>query len=235
MTKVFLRKRHNQPNLRLVLQKSSVMKKNRILVLFAHPSQHRSEVNLPLFELAKSLDYVTAVDLYAEYPRFNIDINKEQQRLLTHDIIVFQFPFYWYSTPSILKQWQDLVLEYGFAYGPNGKQLKGKQFLCAISAGGQEQAYCASGYNHFTIRELLRPLEQTAYLTEMSYLPPFALFASRSAQEQGRLKQHRQMWLTLLDSLSNGKLHADMFDQEITINKQIKAIMQPQSAEEITQ
>ena len=197
------------------------MTKKKVLVLFAHPSQHRSEVNKPLFEAAKSLDFVTAVDLYAEYPRFNINVNREQKRLLEHDVIIFQFPFYWYSTPSILKEWQDLVLEYGFAYGHDGKFLRGKQFMCAISAGGQEHAYKAEGYNHFTVRELLRPLEQTATLTEMEYLPPFAIFGSRSAKEENRIERHVSNWNELLKALSVGTISASQCNGEITINDKL--------------
>lgn len=187
----------------------SSRKNKKILLLFAHPSQHRSEINQPLFKYAQSLDYVTAVDLYAEYPKFDIDIEKEQKRLIEHDVVIFLFPFYWYSTPSILKEWQDLVLEYGFAYGHDGNALNGKTFMCAISAGGAEDAYRAQGYNHFTVRELLQPLEQTARLTGMDYLPPFAMFGSRSAVEENRLDDHVASWQLLLD-----KLHQDEIDLE---------------------
>ena len=83
----------------------------KILILFAHPAQEKSEVNVPLIEAAQKLDHVTVVDLYGEYPKFRINIEREQQRLIEHDVIVFKFPFYWYSTPAILKEWQDLVLE----------------------------------------------------------------------------------------------------------------------------
>lgn len=197
----------------------------KVLLLYAHPSQHRSEVNKPLFDAAKSLDFVTAVDLYAEYPRFNIDVNMEQKRLLDHDVVIFQFPFYWYSTPSILKEWQDLVLEYGFAYGQKGKYLKGKQFLCALSAGGKEQAYHCEGYNHFTVRELLQPLEQTACLTEMEYIPPFVIFSSRSAQEEDRVQQHTSLWLQLLKGLSDGRISADKFSSENTMNEKLAELL----------
>jgi putative NADPH-quinone reductase len=107
---------------------------------------------------------VTLVDLYAEYPDFQIDIDREQGRLVGHDVLVFMHPLYWYSTPAILKEWQDLVLEHGFAYGSQGTALHGKIFFSALTAGGAEAAYQAEGYNHFTIRELLHPLEQTAAL-----------------------------------------------------------------------
>lgn len=180
--------------------------KKKLLLLFAHPSLHRSEINSALFKKAKQLEGVTCVDLYAEYPKFNIDINKEQQRLLEHDLIVFLFPLYWYSTPSILKEWQDLVLEYGFAYGDGGDRLTGKGFFCAVSAGGREEAYQSDGYNHFSIRELLHPLEQVASLTGMKYLPPFVLFGSRNAIEENRVESHLLDWEVLLKALLAEKL-----------------------------
>ncbi len=178
----------------------------KILLLFAHPAQTRSEVNLPLFKAAKDMPNITPIDLYAEYPQHRINIDREQQRLRDHQVIIFQFPLYWYSTPSILKEWQDLVLEYGFAYGAEGDALKGKHFLCALTAGGAEKAYRADGYNHFTIRELLRPLEQTANLTGMQFLPPFALFGSRSAAEESRIPQHIEDWQLLLEALTHNRI-----------------------------
>lgn len=178
----------------------------RILVLLAHPSIDRSEVNRPLADATEGVDGVDLVDLYAEYPNFQIDIDREQQRLLDHDVIVFQHPLYWYSTPALLKEWQDLVLEHGFAYGSDGTALQGKLFLNAISAGGSEAAYCSEGYNHFTIRELLHPLEQTALLCGMTYLAPFALFGSRTAVEEGRLDAHVADWIRVLEALRDDRL-----------------------------
>jgi putative NADPH-quinone reductase len=178
----------------------------RILVLFAHPSLARSEANAPMLAAARRLNGVTCVDLYAEYPAFEIDIDREQERLLAHDVVCFQHPLYWYSTPAILKEWQDLVLEHGFAYGAGGTALNGKLFFCASTAGGPEAAYCAQGYNHFSIRELLQPLEQTAYLCGMTYLPPFALFGARTAVQEGRIDAHVADWVRLLTALRDGHL-----------------------------
>ncbi|MGF1722464.1 NAD(P)H-dependent oxidoreductase [Vibrio kyushuensis] len=182
------------------------MEKKKVLVLYAHPSQHRSEVNQLLFEKACSIPNVTAVDLYGLYPTFDINIDSEQQRLLDHEVVIFQFPLYWYSTPAILKEWQDLVLEYGFAYGHEGNALEGKTFLCAITAGGKEDAYQSEGYNHFTIRQLLQPLEQTATLTGMNYIAPFALFGSRTALEENRINDHVDLWSSLLTALVENTL-----------------------------
>ena len=181
----------------------------KVLVLFAHPAPARSEVNVPLFNEAKLNKQVTAVDLYAQYPDFNINIEREQQRLVDHDVIVFLFPLYWYSTPSILKEWQDLVLEYGFAYGHEGTALKDKLFLCAISAGGKEKAYQSEGFNHYTIRQLLQPLEQMAQITHMNYIAPFAIFGSRTAQEENRVAEHKEKWRTLLTQLTTNTLDTE--------------------------
>lgn len=192
---------------------------NRILILFAHPSQPRSEVNMPLFEASKNLDGVTAIDLYAEYPTFNIDINREQRRLTEHDTIIFMFPLYWYSTPAILKEWQDLVLEYGFAYGEGGTALKGKNFLCSITAGGSEKGYQHGGYNHFTVREILQPLEQTANFTHMEYLPPFVLFGARTALEENRLACHIENWTKLLTQLRDNAVDVKRACEFPTLNE----------------
>lgn len=176
----------------------------KILVLFAHPSIDRSEVNRPLAEATKGVEGVTFVDLYALYPRLDIDVDREQKRLLENDVIIFMHPLYWYSTPAILKEWQDLVLEHGFAYGSGGNALRGKIFFCATTAGGSEPAYAEQGYQHFTLRQLLQPLEQMAFLCGMIYLPPFSLFSSRDAFEENRIRHHVSDWRRLLQSLKEG-------------------------------
>ena len=183
--------------------------RRKLLILFAHPSLDRSEVNAELLQVSRSVEGVSVVDLYAEYPSYQIDIDREQQRLLEHDALIFMFPLYWYSTPSILKEWQDLVLEYGFAYGQEGTALKGKLFLCALTAGGPHKAYCQEGFNHYTIRELLRPLEQTATLCGLRYLAPFALFGSRTAVEESRVDAHLEQWRKTLEALRDRRFDID--------------------------
>src|SRR6188508_1129168 len=108
----------------------------RVLVLFAHPVLERSRVNRRLADAIRGLEGVTFRDLYELYPNFSIDVQAEQEQLLAHDVIVFQHPFYWYSCPAIVKEWQDLVLEHGWAYGVGGTQLRGKIWLNAITTGG---------------------------------------------------------------------------------------------------
>ena len=180
--------------------------KQKVLVLFAHPAQRGSEVNVPMLKVAEWVTGVTVVDLYAEYPVLDIDIDAEQARLREHDVIVFAFPMYWYSTPAILKEWQDQVLEYGFAYGSEGTALHGKTFFAATTTGGPEEAYRTEGYNHFTVRQLFAPLEQTASLCGMTYLPPLILHRARSAKELRTVDPHLEAWEHLLEALVHGSL-----------------------------
>lgn len=148
----------------------------RVLILFAHPALEKSRIHRRLIREVAAVPGVTLNDLYECYPSFDVDVRREQELLLAHDLIIFQHPLYWYSTPALLKQWQDLVLEHGWAYGSTGTALRGKRMLSLISAGGRDDAYRREGYNRFTIPELLTPLEQTARLCGMEYLPPFVFF-----------------------------------------------------------
>jgi glutathione-regulated potassium-efflux system ancillary protein KefG len=147
----------------------------KILVLHAHPRLSASVVQRAMLRAIDGLDDVTLVDLYAEYPDLAIDVAKEQRRLLDHDVIVLQHPFYWYSSPAIIKEWQDLVLENGWAYGPGGTKLAGRFLMSAISTGGPEQAYHTQGRNRFEITELLAPFNQTAWLCSGRRMEPSQL------------------------------------------------------------
>ncbi|MGO4271355.1 NAD(P)H-dependent oxidoreductase, partial [Paenibacillus sp. TAF58] len=114
-------------------------------------------------------------ELYKVYPDENIDAAREQQLIEAHDRIIFQYPLYWYSTPPLLKKWFDSVLLYGWAYGPDGTKTAGKEIGVAISTYGTEESYQATGFNRFTLREILRPIEALAHFISASYLPHFSL------------------------------------------------------------
>jgi glutathione-regulated potassium-efflux system ancillary protein KefG len=174
---------------------------NRVLILFAHPALEKSRVNRHLMHAVDGLEGVTFHDLYEEYPDFQIDVAREQDLLRTHDVIVLQHPFYWYSGPALLKEWMDLVLEHGFAYGAEGKALRGKTMLNAITTGGPRTAYQADGYNRFTIRQLLAPFDQTAHLCGMRYLAPFVVHRSLVIRDQADAAPHAAQWRLAVEAL----------------------------------
>lgn len=178
-------------------------KTKRILILFAHPALERSRVNRILADSVRDLDFGTFHDVYEEYPDFDIDVRREQALLLEHDVIVLQHPLYWYSTPALLKQWEDLVLEHGWAYGAHGTALYGKTMMSAISTGGGEAAYQVNGYHQHTIDELLLPIERTAGLCGMSYLPPFVVYGTLN-MAPGEIRDHARAYRSRLEGLAEG-------------------------------
>ena len=177
--------------------------RRRVLLLFAHPAYARSRANRALLEAARTVEDVTIHDLYEAYPDFDVDVAREQELLTSHDVVVLQHPFFWYSTPALVKQWEDLVLEHGWAYGKGGDALHGKWLVQAITTGGPEAAYCAEGRNRFTIRELVRPLEQTARLCGMRFLPPFLVQGTLDMTEE-RLRSHAAEYVRILRGLRDG-------------------------------
>ncbi|WP_228445161.1 NAD(P)H-dependent oxidoreductase [Chryseobacterium shandongense] len=144
-----------------------------ILVILSHPNLENSIANKTIIEqLSKRFEQIEIRHLETLYPDYKIDVEGEQAALLTADFLIFQHPFYWYSTPPMLKKYLDDVMTPGFAIGVGGDKLKGKQFLQSITLAGSQQSYTALGYNHFRVQEFLKPMEQTAFHTQMIYNLP---------------------------------------------------------------
>jgi glutathione-regulated potassium-efflux system ancillary protein KefF len=96
---------------------------------------------------------------------------------------VLLHPIQWYSMPALMKLWLDDVLGYGWAYGPGGTALNGKDLWLVASTGGPEAAYHPQGYNRYFFDAFLPPYEQTATLCGMRFLPPLVLHGSRRASD----------------------------------------------------
>ncbi|EPH02318.1 hypothetical protein HMPREF1531_01624 [Propionibacterium sp. oral taxon 192 str. F0372] len=167
-------------------------------VLVFHPDISTSRVNAALAKAAEATTGVEVRDLYKLYPDFTIDIGTEQKTLEAADRIVFQFPMYWYSTPPLLKKWQDDVLTYGWAYGSTGKALNGKELGIAVSPGSPGEKYQRDGSYHYTVTELLRPLQAVSNLIGTRYVTPFITAGSMSLGTDDLTAQAAayQTWLT---------------------------------------
>lgn len=148
----------------------------KTLILVFHPDITTSRINRRLAEEMEKQTDVTVHRVYEVYPNEQIDVTAEQRLLEQHDRVVLQFPFYWYSTPSLLKKWEDEVLTYGWAYGSNGDKLHGKELLIAVSTAGTEEYYTPSGRHKYTVPELLRPFQATSNLIGTRYLTPFIVY-----------------------------------------------------------
>lgn len=200
---------------------------NKVLILFAHPLLEKSWVNKTLIKnLPKSSD-LTFHDLYENYPDFNVNVNREKELLTDNQIIIWQHPFYWYSCPPLMKQWIDMVLEFGWAYGPGGTSLAGKYIFNIITTGGTKEVYNKSGYNRYTIREFLVPFEQTATLCKMKYLPPFAIQGTHrlnDEQMQGLGKEYGRLVDFLLNASEEELIRSSDYQMmnEFTDNNRLK-------------
>lgn len=180
------------------------MSSRRVLLLHAHPAPHKSRVNRLLVREAEELGAVTVRHLYEIYPDFLIDVKMEQRLMVAHDVIVLQHPFYWYSAPSLVKEWMDLVLEHGWAYGTDGLALRGKTFVQAVTCGGGAEVYCNTGRNGHTVRDFLLPFEQSARLCGMIYPPPFVVYGTGDLKSEDDVAPHAASYRRMLEALLDG-------------------------------
>ena len=202
---------------------------SKILVLFAHPALEKSRVNKRLINQIENIENVTFHDLYEEYPDFYIDIKREQKLLTENDIIIFHHPLYWYSIPALLRQWEDLVLEHNWAYGSKGNALVGKKLIQVITTGGSSQAYKKNSVNRFTVREFLIPIEQTAVLCGMIYLPPYLIQGTHKLTgteiETYALEYHQY-----LSDLSQEKIDFNDLNKYETTNDYLEKLVSDKNA-----
>ncbi|MFZ4457112.1 MAG: NAD(P)H-dependent oxidoreductase [Bacteroidales bacterium] len=141
----------------------------KTLVIASHTYFDQSTATAAILDKLSEVSDVTVRNLDATYTDYNINSETEQQLLLESDVVVFQFPLFWYSVPSLMKRWFDDVFAYGFAFGSTGDKLKGKKVILSVTTGGPEEGYSATGYNGHSVYELLLPLRQTFNLAQMEY------------------------------------------------------------------
>lgn len=188
---------------------------SRALIIYVHPRHQNSYGNYELLSAVADLPQVTVHDLYEEYPDFFIDVAREQELLRNHDLIIFMFPLYWYSAPALLKEWQDRVLDYGFAYGLSRHEeapeddrtaLSGKTLWVVTTAGGPVNSYREGAVNSRPLDDYLRPYEQTAHLCGMHWHLPFAVYRVRKltlAYLQQKAQEFRATLLACLQETDN--------------------------------
>jgi len=175
----------------------------KTLVIVIHPDMEKSMINKRwIEELKKYPEKYTVHALYEEYPDEKIDVAREQLLMETYDKIVFQFPFYWFSSPPLLKKWLDEVILYGWAYGSkSGYKLGGKKMSLAVSAGIDEEGYSASGKYKYTMNELFRPYELTFDYIKADYQEPFVYYGIENDPSEEWIERSVPMYLEFLDAL----------------------------------
>ena len=141
-----------------------------ILIISGHTNLAASVANKTILEtLNERLPEAEIVKLDELYPDFKIDVEAEQQKLLRADIIVLQFPLFWYSVPSILERWMEETFRHGFSHGSTGDKLKGKKLVLSFTTGAPEMLYSREGAMGYNIDEFLYCYKATCRLTQMEY------------------------------------------------------------------
>lgn len=130
----------------------------QVVVLLTHPNIKESRANKALMDAISDMGEVAIYNLYEMRMEdaFNAEI---WSTIISHaSALVFQFPFYWMSAPSLLKRWLDEV----FTYLAKTPAVAGKTLMVVTTAGSEHDAYRSGGRNRFTVDELLRPYQASA-------------------------------------------------------------------------
>lgn len=175
----------------------------KTLVIIIHPRIEESIMNKRwIEELEKHPDDYEIHQLYKKYPDEKIDILAEQQLVEQYDKIIFQFPFYWFNCPPLLKKWLDEVLTYGWAYGKSsGYKLAGKKIALVLSVGIDEKEYDTSGKYKYNLEQLTSPFEITFNYVRADYKPLFAYYGIERNTSNEWVEQSVPRYLNFLKQL----------------------------------
>ena len=146
----------------------------KILLLSCHPDIQNSLGNKTLLNAVKDIEGVTAMDVYKE--EFNVE--RYRKAFNEADVLLFQFPLYWGSAPSMLKKWSDEI----FIQLIENMAGKGKKIMVAVTCGASKSEFSATGYNLFPIEALVAPYHLQANFSGMGWLPPFAIYDMENAE-----------------------------------------------------
>ena len=158
----------------------------KTLIIVAHPDVKGSMSQQFFLSGLEQEKEVTIHQLYDSYPEGKIDMGKEIERVLSHDRIIFQFPLYWYSAPSLLKEWQDVVLSGIASNDSYMKRVAGKEFGIVVSIGAKETSYQAGGSVGLSLSELMKPYQAMATYFGLDFMPIFANYQFMYQTEQSK-------------------------------------------------
>lgn len=145
------------------------------LMILAHPQFEHSIANKTISDIVSREEPSLEIrNIHQLYPNYQIDVKAEQTALLAHDLVILQYPMYWFNMPAILKIWFDEVFTYQFAYGSKGNKLKGKYLLPSLTIG--QPAVNFKEKDHFLVDDFLQPVKRSAEYAQMNYLDYIALY-----------------------------------------------------------
>lgn len=167
-------------------------------VLVFHPRMETSRVNARLMRevMGHEKEGIVVRDEYKVHRGEIIEVKEEQSFLADCDRLVWQFPMYWYSCPPLLKKWEDEVLTFGWAYGPHGNALRGKELMLAVTIGSSNDNYRPDGPFGYTVNQLLAPFKATSNLIGTISREPFILTGVTSGLSDENLEKAADSYLS---------------------------------------
>ena len=165
-----------------------------ILIISGHPNLSESIGNATILnEVASALPEAEIRRLDWLYPDYKINVNEEQESLLKADVIVWQFPFSWYSLPGIMKLWLDEVFVHGFAHGSTAK-LGGKKLILSFTTGAPQSLYSSNGLFDHDVDDYLTQFKTTAKLCSLDLQKPvYTCGISYADRDENKIAQQRIM------------------------------------------
>jgi glutathione-regulated potassium-efflux system ancillary protein KefF len=150
----------------------------KTLVIVSHPYPEQSHAIRALQAAAENTAGVTVRNLEALYgdDLSAIDVAAEQQAHEGADRVVYLFPIHWFNLTPMLKAYLNQVWSYGWAFGPNGTALKGKEMQVVVTAGATAFTYSAEGLTRSSMDEVLTPMKASGYYVGMRYAEPLAFY-----------------------------------------------------------
>lgn len=128
-----------------------------------------------------------------------IDIIAEQAVLEQHDRIILQFPLYWYSAPAIMKRWLDEIMTFGWAYGPGGDKLEGKDLGVAVSAGSPDNEFQEGAMQLHTLHYYLEQYRGTAAFIRANWIGVHAFFDTFSPSVHENLQADMPKYIRFIE------------------------------------
>jgi len=155
----------------------------KTLIIVSHPQPQQSVAIAALQQAARGVEGIVIRHLDALYADSDmIDLAAEQQAHEAADRIVYLYPTHWFNTTPMLKAYMNRVWAYGWAFGPEGRALQGKELQIVTTAGASEFTYSTEGLIHSTMDEVLTPMKASALYVGMKYNAPLAFYSAMGLQ-----------------------------------------------------
>ena len=166
----------------------------KVVILLAHPNIKASQANKALIDAVSDIEGVAVFNLY----ELSEDI--EWSKIISDtSAVIYQFPFYWMSAPSLLKKWQDEV----FTFLSKTPAVAGKPLMVVTTTGSEYEAYRSGGRNRFTTDELLRPYQGSAIHSGMVWQTPIVIYGMGTADAGKNIAEGANLYKQRVEMLIN--------------------------------